>query len=163
VPADEVAEADADQLITLLQLHRLQAAREGALRAVVEVRSPETERVAERSDESDFVLAREVVGMLLAQELHALCRDPASGAWLGAVYQRILEAIIATIHLRPIALYAGEHVQPTFAEVSARARRRGEIAIGVAEDGAPSFLLPSRDERFHAQEGTRVVVIGAAH
>ncbi len=161
VSNESLAAADADQLITLLQLRRLGRRRNPPLRVVVEVRSPETERVAGPHVHGDFVLSREIVGMLLAQELHALCRDKAAGAWLGDVYERMLESITATIHLRPIALYAGGQGRATFADVAAAARRRGEVAIGVvAEDDAPD-LLPRRDALFDVAERARVVVIGA--
>jgi ion channel POLLUX/CASTOR len=159
VPAGSVADADADQLITLLQLRRM-SDESRRLRAVVEVQSPETERLAQRGDDSDFVLSREVVGLLLAQELHALWRDRTRGAWLGAVYYRILERVIADIHVHPMSLYAGKQARPSFGCLAAHARTRDEVAIGVVADGLRAELLPGRGDRFDAVEGAAVVVVG---
>jgi hypothetical protein len=158
-----VAEADADQLITLLQVRRIQTQKRAPIRTVVEVRSPETERLAGPGDPSDFILAREIEGMLLAQELHALCLNRTAGAWLGTVYQHMLESLAAAIELRPMALYAGELTQPTFAHLAAVARRRGQIAVGVSLPGEGLLLLPERSKRFERGHGAKVVVLAPPH
>jgi ion channel POLLUX/CASTOR len=159
VPSSDIADADADQVITLLHVR----AKEAAIRVVVEVRSPETKRVAAGlNDDGDFILSREMVGMLLAQELYVMCRANHQCPWLGSVYHEILHAASAEVRLRPMPFYAEGNSRPSFALLSASARARGEIAIGVVEEGARPNLLPRRDQRFAATDEARVVVITKA-
>jgi hypothetical protein len=154
VSATDVADADADQLITLLHLRRAGAA---APRAVVEIRSQETKQLTRPiARREDFLLKRETVGMLLAQELHAICRERA-GAWVGPIYHAILDAIGPSIELRPMAEYSASD-RPSFARLQSGARRRGQVAIGVVEEGSAPLLLPRREDRFDP-ERARVVVI----
>jgi hypothetical protein len=156
VSAAEVADADADQLITLLHLRRAGSA---APRAVVEIRSQETRQLTHPiPHREDFLLKRETVGMLLSQELHAICLERA-GAWIGPMYHALLEAIGPSIELRPLAAYAGDSDRPSFGHIVAIARRRGQVAIGVAVEGAPPLLLPAREARF--DRCARVVLIEA--
>lgn len=155
VSAADVADADADQLITLLHLRR---AGDAAPRTVVEIRSQETKHLTRPlAHREDFLLKRETVGMLLAQELHAICLDRA-GAWVGPVYHAILEAIGPSIELLPMRAYAGKSDRPSFAQILARARMRGQVAIGVVLEGGSPRLLPNREERFDLAQA-RVVVI----
>jgi Trk K+ transport system NAD-binding subunit len=155
-PAD-VAEADADQLLTLLYVRRF---RRGARHVIVEVRSADTVRLAPPCEDTseDFVISRELVGMLLAQEIHAVALRR------GAIrtYYEIFTTVAARIRLRPIAPYAAKHELPSFALLMANARARGEIAIGVAEVGHRADLLPRRDERFCATDGARLVILTPA-
>lgn len=154
------SELDADQLVTLLQLRSLLTAAHARTPAVVEIHSAETERLIGPNSATDFVLSREVVGMLLAQELHAICLDETAGAWLGEVFRLLLDEISTRIWLRPIAAYVPGIAQPTFADLLVAARLRGETAIGVREPRARARLLPARDERFDPRD-TEVVVIAA--
>jgi hypothetical protein len=154
VSAADVADADADQLITLLHLRRAGAA---APRSVVEIRSQETKQLTRPiAHREDFLLKRETVGMLLAQELHAVCLERA-GAWVGPIYKAILEAIGPSIEIRPMAEYSSSD-RPSFARILASARRRGQVAIGVVQRSAVPLLLPKRADGFDA-EHARVVVI----
>jgi hypothetical protein len=132
VSAAEIAEADADQLITLLHLRR---GGGSALRTVMEIRSEETRLLTRPVPRlEDFLIKRETVGMLLAQELHAICLER-PGAWVGPIYHSILEAIGPSVELQPMVAYAGGERTPSFARIAAAARRRGQVAIGVAEEG----------------------------
>lgn len=156
VSPDGFADADSDQIITLLHLRRLTRARPRPLHVVLELRSPETRRLVAADPDVDFVLAGEIVGMLLAQEIHALHQS--LDARRGELYRRILDAITVSIHLRPLSEYAAGGDPPTFARIAAAARARGEIALGVEQAGAAALLLPERELRFDV-EGTRVVIL----
>jgi Trk K+ transport system NAD-binding subunit len=168
VPSNEIAEADADQLITLLQIQRHHA---GVGRAVVETRSPDTARLAGgvggpdevRRVRTDFILSQEVVGMLLAQEVHmiSLGLGTSSGrGLLDAVYRDIFDALGPEIQLRPLSQYALGHDLPTFGELAVSALGQGEVALGVAEEGSRPYLLPRREERFAVTDGASLVVLG---
>ncbi len=153
VTSDFVAEADADQLISLLQIRRSRAARKSAEHVVVEVRSPETRLPHDGEHRDDFILSRELVGMLLARELHSI------GLRGSSVYLDVFDAVSPSVELRPLELYAGGRDDPSFADLHAAARRRGEVALGVADDRGQPYLLPAFTERFKARTSS-VVVIG---
>ena len=110
----------------------------------------------------DFILAREMVGMLLAQEVYVICREHKSAPWLGSVYHEILHAASAEMRLRPVPPYAEGQDRPSFAHLAASARARGEIAMGVVEAGLRPYLLPRREEGFEASEDSRLVVLTRA-
>lgn len=152
VAADFVAEADADQLISLLQIRRSRAARRSAEHVVVEVRSPETRLPHDGEHRDDFILSRELVGMLLARELHSI------GLRGSSVYLDVFDAVNPSVELRAMELYAGGRDDPSFAELRAAARRRGEVAIGVADDRGQPYLLPVTTERFKARVSSLVVI-----
>lgn len=176
VAAGDVGEADADQLVALLHVQRAlqRHARDGtqarAPRIVVEVRSPETTRLAAGAGagpKADFVLTRELVGMLLAHEVHFALRHSRrhkvdgrpSGGTLDAIYQDLFDALGPEIRLRPLIRYARGKSLPTFSDLEASARAVGEIALGVAEEGGPPHLAPGRDARFAVDPGSRLVVL----
>jgi hypothetical protein len=147
------AEADADQLISLLQIRRIRAARGSAEHVVVEVRSPDTRLPHDGTHRDDFILSRELVGMLLARELHAI------GVRGSSVYHQVFDAVNPSVELYPMELYAGAREEPSFADLHAAARRRGEVAIGVTDARGQPTLLPAFTERFPVS-GSSVVVIG---
>jgi hypothetical protein len=158
-PSCDIAEADADQLLILLHLHRPRTRDAGTDRVVIEIRAPETRMLAGSvGNPDDFILVSEVVGMMLAQELHALCRGSPVAMQHETTYHKLLDDIVVAIELHPMALYDPDHGRPAFGQLVAIARRRGEIAIGVAEEGRRPHLIPGRETRFQA-EGGRVIVL----
>lgn len=153
----ESADADSDQIITLLHLRRLGRGRPRPLHVVLELRSPETRRLVVTDPDVDFVLSGEIVGMLLAQEIHAVLEGPGDGR-RGDVVRRALDDVAAAVRLRPLADYAAGDPRPSFALIAAAARARGEVALGVEREGAAALLLPERHLCFDV-EGTRAVVL----
>jgi Trk K+ transport system NAD-binding subunit len=153
--------ADADQLITLLQVRNVKRGpRDQRDRVVVEVRSPETAKLgAALASPDDFLVSRELVGMLLAQELHGLCEGRNDrDAWAGPFFDALLDAIGPSVELRPLDVYAkARHI--TFGELSARARKMGETAIGIRRSGERAVLLPRRDMRIDLLPSIRLVVL----
>jgi hypothetical protein len=154
------SERDARQLVTLLSLRHLFEGAHAATPAVVEIHDLETERLLEAGHATDFIMLRELVGRLLAQELHAICLDETAGAWLGAVFHRILDDISTRVWLHRLAAYVPGVLEPTFGEVMAAARARGEVAIGVRPEASRARLLPERSERFDAR-ADQVIVLGS--
>ncbi len=157
VAASFAAEADADQLISLLQLRRRRAEKGTPSHAVVEVRSPEARlpRDGAHQHVDDFILSREVVGMLLAREIYGI------GVRGSSIYHAVLDAVNPSIELRPLALYAPGEGETTFAELALAARRRGEVAIGIADEKGQPRLLPDFGDRFHSHK-THLVVLSCA-
>jgi len=168
---------DSKMLVSLLSLERAaqQAALEqmrsgratspqpgakGLPRIVGEVHSPSmVELLTSRwpGIKSDFMLPSELSSGILVQ--FALQPE------LRAVYTELLKAEGREILIADAAIYAdtvaGE--QLSFADLSMRARARGEIAIGIYRNGekAPE-LNPRKNRRLTLQEGDRLVVIGEA-
>ena len=147
-----VSEADADQLISLLQLRRRRAEVGAPAHAVIEVRSPEARLPRDAGHQDDFILSREVVGMLLAREIYGI------GVRGSSIYHEVLDAVNPSVELRPLALYASGESEPTFAELAVAARRRGEVAIGIADDKGQPHLLPDFGDRFRVPRAYLVVL-----
>lgn len=152
-------ERDVDQLLTLLSLRHVHGGAHLETPAIVEIHDPETERLVGTTATTDFILLREIVGRLLAQEIHAICLDETAGAWLGDALHLLLEEIGTRVWLDALPAYLPGAHEPTFGEVMAAARARGEVAIGVRPAGSRARLLPERGERFEAR-GAQVVVLG---
>ena len=152
VGAAFASEADADQLISLLQLRRRRAEAGAPAHAVIEVRSPEARLPRDGGHQDDFILSREVVGMLLAREIYGI------GLRGSSIYHEVLDAVNPSVELRPLALYASGDSAPTFAALAVAARRRGEVAIGIADDKGQPHLLPGFGDRFRVPEAYLVVL-----
>jgi hypothetical protein len=155
VAASFAAEADADQLISLLQLRRRRVEGTAPMHAVVEVRSPEARLPREAGHQDDFILSREVVGMLLAREIYGI------GVRGSSIYHEVLDAVNPSVELRPLALYAPGEGDATFAELAIAARRRGEVAIGIADEKGQPRLLPDFGDRFKSRKAHLVVLSSA--
>jgi hypothetical protein len=155
VGASFAAEADADQLISLLQLRRRRDGDGAPVRAVIEVRSPEARLPRDGGHQDDFILSREMVGMLLAREIYGI------GLRGSSIYHEVLDAVNPSVELRPLALYAAGASESTFAELCVVARRRGEVAIGIADDKGQPHLLPEFDDRFRVSRSYLVVLSSA--
>jgi hypothetical protein len=154
------ADVDADQIVTLLHARHVAGGAHVETPALVEVHTAETERLVDPHPATDFILMREITGMLLAQELHAICLDETAGAWLGEAFLLLLNDISTRIWLHPLDAYVPDVLLPSFADVLVAARRRGEVALGVRRARSRPQLLPGREERFDPRD-TDVVVIAA--
>ncbi len=152
VEPDRSLEADADQVLTLLQLRRGGA---GDAHAVVEVRNADARKLPKRlRHKDDFIVSREIVGMLLARELHAACLDRRSPADMFAV----LERVGSRLEVVPISRYATAHASLTFGELAVEARARGELAVGFVEENRPPHIAPQHDVHVPFA-ATRLVVL----
>ncbi|MFS8066521.1 MAG: hypothetical protein ACMG6S_09130, partial [Byssovorax sp.] len=66
-----------------------------------------------------------------------------------------------SVELRPLALYAAGAIEPALAELAVAARRRGEVAIGIADEKGQARLLPRFGDRARVQEAYLVVLSSA--
>jgi ion channel POLLUX/CASTOR len=152
VEPDLSLEADADQVLTLLQLRR---GGLGDAHAVVEVRNADARKLPKRlRHKDDFIVSREIVGMLLARELHAACLDRRSPADMFAV----LERVGSSLEVGPVSRYAPAPASLTFGDLAIAARSRGELAVGFVEDNRPPHIAPQHDVHVPFA-GTRLVVL----
>lgn len=115
---------DASALATLLRLrHGMRITNSDSCRVVTELRDPRSAaHIVPRP--GDCVVSSDVVAMLLAQE----ALDPQ----IAPFYRELLHPDGTSVFVHPAADYGG--CGTTFAEVMARARTRGQIAIGLFPD-----------------------------
>jgi F0F1-type ATP synthase assembly protein I len=159
VTSDAVGDADARQLVQLLVARRTRERAGVETRLVVEVRSPNTVRLIQHGKRAgDFVVSREVVGMLLAQEVVAAFRDRRGAEWATALYRDVFDAQGAEVEVRAIDRYARAGEALTFADLAARARGRGELALGYF-DGDRLVLAPPRAAAVPTTARGRAVVM----
>lgn len=157
----EVGDADARQLVRLLVARRTRDRLGSTTRIVVEVRSPDTARLIQGRRAGDFVVSREVVGMLLAQEVVGALRDRRGAAWATAVHRDLFDAEGVEVEVHPMSAYVDEGEAATFAVLAARAAGQGEIAIGFF-DGDRLALAPRRSAALPDPPRGRAVVIAPA-
>lgn len=153
---------DSKLLVALLALQQAAQSGDAELpRVVAEVHSPSmldliASRWGQASDRWDFVLPNELCAGILVQ--FALQPE------LRPVYSELLGADGKEFYLQPASLYCTEGAADkgvTFDQLSAAARARGELAIGIhrASDKEP-LLNPARDLRLKLQPGDELVVLG---
>lgn len=162
VSHEAVEDADARQLVQLLVGRRARDELGSTARLVVEVRSPDTVRLVQRGKRAgDFVVSREVVGMLLAQEVVASFQDRRGAKWATAIYRDMFDAEGVEVEVRPIGAYAQPAEALSFGGLAARALGRGEIALGFF-DGEQLTLAPARGDSVPTDSHARAVVMAGA-
>ncbi len=170
-PHTDPAEADSDQLLTLLYLRRAMSranvvvsARSGRpvdsteVPAVVEVHTASSAHLLPPRDDTEMVLLREISGLFLAQQIHALCLHDRADATFGKLLRQILIEMTTRLWLRPLNRYVQGVTSPHWEDVRLGARTFGEIAIGVKRKGAAADLLPQSGERIDPRDAFAVVL-----
>lgn len=161
VSADRMDDADTTQLATLLLARRAQAEQQRRMRTVVELHSPATRRLVPAEERaSDFVISREVLGMLLAQHLVAACTEPRFAPRHSSALRELFDGRGVEVQLRAWARYAAPQGVTTFARVAAAARARGEVAIGFVTHEKHMTLAPLPSTQLHDGDGPRIIVLG---
>jgi hypothetical protein len=161
VAHEDVGDADARQLVRLLVARRTRDRLGSTTRIVVEVRSPNTVRLIQGRRAGDFVVSREVVGMLLAQEIAGALRDRRGAAWATAVHRDLFDAEGVEVEVHPMSTYVDEGEAATFGDLAARAAGQGEIALGFF-DGDRLALAPARSAPIPGASRARAVVLAPA-
>jgi hypothetical protein len=129
-------DADARTLMTLVLLRKLAHRRghAGVQRVISEIRNPRTKELAAVAEVGDFVVSDELVSDFLA---HVAERREIADAWAHLRHDEGHE-----VFLKPTWRYAEEGETVTFADLTARARARGEIMLGyVRGKGKESLVL----------------------
>src|SRR5262249_34792158 len=111
VAAADAPEADADQLISLLQLRHCATAPPAHV--VVEVLSPDTALPKRLAKGDDILLSREIVGMLMARELFNVVFGGTP------LFHAVLERVGPMIELVPMDRYSGGREHPAFIDLAA--------------------------------------------
>ncbi|MBX7078311.1 MAG: hypothetical protein K1X88_03920 [Nannocystaceae bacterium] len=150
-PGDAAA-IDARTLMTLLLIRGLEAG--GAFctdRLVSEIRDPRTKQLATITALGDFVVSDELVSQLLAQ----VSMSPE----LAGVWTELTTNDGCELYVKPAALYVRPGESVSFFDVIARARARGEVAIGWNDAPGETFALNPRDKTSKRRFAGQLVVI----
>ena len=117
-------DSDARTLMSLLLLRKL-AQRDGKVstrRVISEIRNPSTKELVSVTDVGDFVVSDELVSNFLAQV--------AERREIADVWEDLCHSEGHEIYLKPSFRYVAPGEDVTFADITARARKRGEVALG---------------------------------
>lgn len=146
-------ESDARTLLSFLLLERLLDPQPPTgRRVIVELLDPDNVELLGR-DRGEVIVSPLIVSHMLAQV--ALRRE------LRVVFEDLFAAGGTELVFHPIGDYARPGSDVSFADISAQAARRGEIALGV-RDGLRSddlHLNPAADSRWAVREGREVATL----
>jgi len=156
------SEADAQTMLTMLQMNQLFAAKGNGVeptRLVAEILDSRKSELARVAAVDDLVVSDSLAALLIAQ----ISENPE----LAPVFEDLFDAEGATLNVRDISDYAKLGKSVSFAELVAVARNHGESAIGYrlgsgagAEGSTGVVLNPSKTSEFVPVAGDSLVVIG---
>lgn len=133
---------DSRTLVTVLLIRNIleQTQSKGAL--VCEILDPRTEKLLELAKLDDFLSSNDLCSMALAQV--------AKESDIHGLLETIFSPEGDEMHIKDIRLYAYEQEQLSWWEITARARMRGEVAMGFLKqecgDGVP-ILNPGNNSQ----------------
>jgi hypothetical protein len=155
------SEADAQTMLTMLQMNQLFAADGNGVeptRLVAEILDSRKAELARVAAADDLVVSDNLAALLIAQ----VSENPA----LAPVFDDLFDAEGASINVRPIELYAPLGKEIEYAELVAIARAHGQSAIGyrllanAPGDAASGVAMnPSKTTKFTPVAGDALVVI----
>jgi voltage-gated potassium channel Kch len=155
------SEADAQTMLTMLQLNQLFAADGNGVeptRLVAEILDGRKAELARVAAADDLVVSDNLAALLIAQ----VSENPA----LAPIFEDLFDADGAAINVRPIEHYVPLGKEIEYAELVAIARAHGESAIGyrVAADAPGDAasgvqLNPVKTAKFTPADGDALVVI----
>jgi K+/H+ antiporter YhaU regulatory subunit KhtT len=155
------AEADAQTMLTMLQMNRLFEAPGNGVeptRLVAEILDGRKAEIARVAAVDDLVVSDNLAALLIAQ----LSENPG----LAPVFEDLFDADGASLSVRDIALYASVGKEVSYAQLVANARAKGESAIGyrsavksVGDAAAGVKINPSKEAMFTPQKGDSLIVV----
>jgi voltage-gated potassium channel Kch len=155
------SEADAQTMLTMLQMNQLFAADGNGVeptRLVAEILDSRKAELARVAAADDLVVSDNLAALLIAQ----VSENPA----LAPVFDDLFDAEGASINVRPIEQYAPIGKEIEYAELVAIARAHGESAIGyrllanAPGDAASGVAMnPAKTAKFKPAAGDALVVI----
>ena len=155
------SEADAQTMLTMLQMNQLFAAQGNGVeptRLVAEILDSRKAELAQVAAADDLVVSDNLAALLIAQ----VSENPA----LAPIFDDLFDAEGASINVKPIEQYAPIGKEIEYAELVAIARANGESAIGYrtlanskghASTGVE--LNPAKTDRFKPAAGDSLVVV----
>ena len=156
-------EADAQTMLTMLQMNQLFATRESGVeptRLVAEILDSRKAELARVAGTDDLVVSDNLAALLIAQ----VSENPA----LAAIFADLFDADGASVNVRPIQNYAPLGKEIEFAQLVGIGRSYGESVIGYrvhadAKSGSANAikLNPTKTRVFTPATGDGVIVIGS--
>ena len=156
-------EADAQTMLTMLQMNQLFANRESGVeptRLVAEILDSRKAELARVAGTDDLVVSDNLAALLIAQ----VSENPA----LAAIFADLFDADGASVNVRPIQNYAPLGKEIEFAQLVGIGRSYGESVIGYrvhadAKSGSANAikLNPTKTRVFTPATGDGVIVIGS--
>jgi voltage-gated potassium channel Kch len=155
------AEADAQTMLTMLQMNRLFETPNNGVeptRLVAEILDGRKAEIARVAAVDDLVVSDNLAALLIAQV--------SESAALAPVFDDLFDADGASISIRDISLYSPAGKAVSYAQLVANARARGESAIGYrvggknAGDAAQGVQMnPDKDTMFTPKATDGLVVV----
>ena len=155
------AEADAQTMLTMLQMNRLFEAPGNGVeptRLVAEILDGRKAEIARVAAVDDLVVSDNLAALLIAQ----VSENPG----LAPVFEDLFDADGASLSVRDIALYAPVGKEVSYAQLVANARAKGESAVGyrsavksVGDAAAGVKINPSKEAMFTPQKGDSLIVV----
>ncbi len=156
------SEADAQTMLTMLQMNQLFAAEGNGVdptRLVAEILDSRKQELARVAVADDLVVSDNLAALMIAQ----ISENPL----LAPVFEDLFDADGATIGSKPIDHYVPLGKPVSFGELVAIGRSHGESVIGyrvaveAAHDAATGVELnPAKSHSFTPAEGDSIIVIG---
>jgi hypothetical protein len=156
------AEADAQTMLTMLQMNQLFEAKGNGVeptRLVAEILDSRKAELARVAAVDDLVVSDNLAALLISQ----ISENPA----LAPVFEDLFDAAGAAINVKPIENYVPIGKATTYAEVVAIAAAHGESAVGYrvlaesANDSSTGVRLnPAKNTEFTPAKGDSLIVIG---
>ena len=155
------AEADAQTMLTMLQMNRLFEAPGNGVeptRLVAEILDGRKAEIARVAAVDDLVVSDNLAALLIAQ----VSENPG----LAPVFEDLFDADGASLSVRDIALYTSVGKEVSYAQLVANARAKGESAVGyrsavksVGDAAAGVKINPSKEAMFTPQKGDSLIVV----
>ena len=156
------AEADAQTMLTMLQMNQLFSADGNGVeptRLVAEVLDSRKAELARVAAVDDLVVSDNLAALLISQ----ISENPA----LAPVFEDLFDAQGAALNVKPIEHYTAVGKEIAYGELVAMAAAHGESAIGyrvaaeAANDGSTGVRMnPTKDSKFKPAKGDALIVIG---
>ena len=149
---DAIERTDSRSLVSLLLIRDIQR-RRGTEETVLisEICDSRTKRLVSVTDASDYVVSNELISMALS--------TVAEDRRINAVWMELFSAEGCEIYLKPLGLYAHPEESLSFWELTARARMRGEIALGWQDTAGETRLNPADKQRKRTWPDGALVVL----
>jgi Trk K+ transport system NAD-binding subunit len=149
--SESIERIDSRSLVSLLLIRDIQSrrGREGAV-LISEICDSRTKRLVSVTDASDYVVSNELISMALA--------TVAEDRRINGVWMELFSSEGCEIYLKDIQLYARPEESLSFWELTARARQRGEVALGWQDRDGTRLNPADKLTRRQWTGGTLVVL-----
>ncbi len=156
---EDIQEADAQTLITLLHLREIANQCEDAFSIVSEMLDSRNRELAEVAKADDFIVSQKLISLMLSQL--------SENQKLASVFQDLFDPQGVEIYLKPIDHYLHLTKPVSFYTLTEAAKRRNEVAIGyriAAQANDPTahygvYLNPTKNQLIQFTHQDKIIVL----